>query len=480
VRTNYLDSSYGFINSPALFLFPEKLIHTPIEVEFEVNKYFRNIYCPLKKINNIFHADDYDELFDSPFFLSNRESFQFTSYNCRHEVIVEGNVSEKIKSNLVRDLKVITDYQSEIFDGNPNEYYLFIINMTEDNYGGLEHRACSVNVFDHSSLNDSTEYNRLLGLLAHEYFHLWNVKRIRPKALGPFNYLAPNLTRELWIAEGITSFYDNFILLKTGFYFKSEYMSEVLKDINRLEDSFGEDRMSLEESSFTAWIKYYKQNANSHNTGISYYVKGAILTLCIDLRIRQLSDSKKTFNDVMRYLYKRYAVKKNRGFTKSEFFTAITSATGFDLIHEFEPFISQKIRIPISKYLELIGIKLSKTAKKSCLPFEVKTNSGKEIISKIFEKYMPDIDIQVGDEIIAINGIRITKNKIDSIQSEIPEDSEITLLISRREIILERKMICKFNFSYRIQSPISNNDYEELFKTNILAKEFFQQIGAQT
>lgn len=469
VRTNFLDTEYGFINPPSLFIYPEGLLDNKVEIQIETNSYFKYIYTALDKKDNLYIANNFDQLYDSPIHISNCESISFESFECHHEVILEGSITKDIRANLILDLKKITDYESKLFGINPNKYYLFIINLTESNYGGLEHAASSVNAFDPLKLHDRTEYTRLLGLLAHEYFHLWNVKRIRPIELLPYNYQEPNLTKELWIAEGITSFYDNYILLQCGFYTNEEYLGEILSDIMRLEDSVGDENMSLEDSSFTAWTKFYKQQANSHNTGISYYVKGAVLVLCMNIYILKNSDCKYSFIDILRALYTKYFIKKNRGFSKEEFFETTEEVIGFSLLDKFEKYISDTIRIPVFDFLEEIGVKKEEISSKISFGFDTKERDGKILISKIFQhRTAGKTDVNLHDEILAINGIRASRDSIDGVKASITNGEEITLLLSRKNRIIERNLKCETIKTYRL--VIDNVPSEKILK---LRRAFF-------
>lgn len=468
VRTNYLDSEFGFINPPGLFLFPDGFLDAPIQVQFRLNNYFKKIYTPLTKREEHLYASNFDELYDSPFLLSNVKSNSFQVESCRHEVVILGDISEKNRTKLLEDIQLITKYQIQTMKSSPNVYYLFIINLLEKAYGGLEHKACSVNIFDGSLVDNFVEYKKLLGLLSHEYFHLWNVKRIRPFALGPFDYQRPALTKELWIAEGITSFYDNYFLYKTGQFSRRDYLQEIVNDYSRMESSRGDLVMTLEESSFTAWTKYYKQNQNSHNISISYYIKGALLALCINLYILEKTNAEKQLLDVMQYLYKTYAVKKDRGFNKKEFFDAIEESTGVDAFKEFNSYLIEKKSIPVNHYLKKIGVKIEESTKKSCLHFETKTQKGKEIVSKIFYQWLPNIDLSIGDEILAINNLRCEKEVIDKLATEIESGEVIDVLISRRGKIRKINFIANYSYHFRFEID------EEAIKSNPLAQKFFE------
>ncbi|HNH10612.1 MAG TPA: M61 family peptidase, partial [Leptospiraceae bacterium] len=271
-----------------------------------------------------------------------------------------------------------------------------------------------------------------------------------------------------------TSFYDNYILYKIGIMSKNDWLNEVLSDINRLADSSGEDYMSLEEASFTAWTKYYRQNPNSHNVSISYYIKGFLLSLCMNISILEQTDGRKNLMHLMRTLYRKYHLKKNKGFTKQEFFRTAEEEFGFDLQAEFEQYISEKKRIPAEFYLDKLGIKLAKTMKKSVFPFEVKTESGKQIISKIFSQWsIPDLEI--GDELIGINSRRVSRDVFEKLKLSLPDSSEAELILSRKGRIFYAKVETKMIYTYQIPYPVLEEDFEEIFRTNRIAECFFRR-----
>lgn len=474
VRSNFLDTEYGFINSPGFFLYPQTdYFESKIQVEFEKRPFFKFVYSPLPKDKKgFFIAKNFDELYDSPFQISNQKSITFESNGCSHELIIEGQKYPDIKEELVSDLKKIITYETKLMEILPNKYYLFILNLTENVYGGLEHSACSVNSFDPIKLTTKEDYTKLLGLLAHEYFHLWNVKRIRPIALGPFDYSVPNLSKDLWIAEGITSFYDNYVLLKCKLYTTEEYLEEIKNDIMKLEKSNGESWMSLEESSLTSWTKFYKQNSGSHNTGISYYTKGAILTLCMDLFIRKQTECQKNFINIMRLLYEKFYIKQNRGFTKEEFFQTAMEATDIDLSKEFGKYLVERKKIPVYDYLKIIGVQKVESDIATELSFTTKTVNGKEVINKIYEhKNAGLVDINLNDELIAIDGYRINAYSLDSIKKQLKPNTDVQLLLARRGRVIQRTIRSETTFlKKRLQ--FSKNASNEVLK---IRKNFFEE-----
>ncbi|TGM61035.1 M61 family metallopeptidase [Leptospira meyeri] len=441
VRTNYLETEFGFINPPALFLYPEGNLEKPSSVQFQVSEFFPYVYSSLTRDLEDpfrFHAENFDELFDSPFHLSKKNSVFFTAGTTKHELLVEGDVSFDFKTKLANDLKRITETQIEWMMESPNPYYLFVLNLSLPAYGGLEHRASSINYFNPDLISDEEEYKRLLELLSHEYFHLWNIKRIRPIALGPFDYQKPNLTRELWIAEGFTSFYDVYFLFHSGFLSKEEYISKLQSDIFALEDNEADSWMSLEESSFTAWTKYYKRNGNSHNITVSYYTKGGVLALCMNLFLLQESKERKTIRHVFHKLNEVFVKTKQRGFTKQEFFDTVKDVTGVDLKTEFNEYLEFPKPIPVDLYLDIIGIRRIQTDLTGETGFKIKEKNGNLYIQKLLHKSdMDSFDLMLDDEILAINGKRATPSNLQNLEKNLRPGEKFHIILSRAGKIRE-------------------------------------------
>ncbi|MDF3819614.1 M61 family peptidase [Leptospira sp. 96542] len=462
VRTNYLTNEFGFINPPAMFLYKENSLDSEVTVEFDVDNFFPNIYTSLERTSKQkFKAIDFDELYDSPFHLTIWNSLFFESGGTKHELLIEGDIGFDFKTKLTNDLQKITETQIQWMGSSPNEYYLFVVNLSMPSYGGLEHKKSSINFFNPELIGDDDEYKRLLELLSHEYFHLWNVKRIRPIALGPFDYQKPNLTKELWIAEGVTSFYDMYFLYLSGFLTRDEYISRFQSDIFALEETEGEDWMSLEESSFTAWTKYYKRNANSHNTTVSYYTKGGVLVLCMNIFLLEQSEGKFSLKQIYNRLYNLYAVEKGRGFTKQEFFEVCEEVTGINLKLEFNEYLEKPKKIPVALYLSKIGLQKMESDPIGDFGFKLKEKNGNLFVQKIIHKSETNsIQLQIDDEIIAVNGKRVNLTAFQRFEKQALPGEKFHLTIARnnklRETIIEVTTSFKVKKLVTIQNPTEN------------------------
>ncbi|TGL69707.1 M61 family metallopeptidase [Leptospira kmetyi] len=451
VRSNYFTTEFCLLHPPALFLYPRDLEVSEITLEISNALPFEFCHSGLAGKGKKRGSTDLDEFLDAPILLSNRAAIPFRSGECDHEIVLEGELSKSVQKTLIADLQKITEEQIRAFGESPNARYLFVLILSEGAYGGLEHLNSSVNMYDPLKALSKDGYLKLLELLSHEYFHLWNVKRIRPIALGPFDYQKPSLTKELWIAEGITSFYDAYFLVRTKHLSAESYLAKVMEDLQSLEKSEGESWMSLEDSSFTAWTKFYNRpnDPNANNTGVSYYVKGGILALAMDLYLLSETSGKFSLLDVMNEVYQTFFVGKKRGFTKIEFFEAAKKRTGVDLKLEFGDYLDKPVVIPIERYFHKIGVKRLDSSPGVELGFTTREERGNLILSKVDWKVLdPSVDLSQGDEWIALNGSRIHSGNRKDLLKQFKAGDKVELLIARRGKILKRKL----KLSKRFQS----------------------------
>jgi len=276
-------------------------------------------------------------------------------------------------------------------------------------------------------------------LVSHEYFHIWNVKRLRPENLGPFNYDAENYTTNLWISEGFTAYYDNLMLRKAGLIDESTYLSFLSNDINAVENRPGNKLQTLKESSFDAWIKQYRQNENSINTTVTYYNKGALIALLLDLEILQATKGEKGLDAVMKAMYDQYYKKEDRGFTEAEFIAMAEKKAGKSLTPIFD-YVDSATSLDYNTYLKFAGLMLVNAAEGSELAdLGVKTTlqNGKLVVTNVMSGSGAWVNgINVKDEIISIDNIRINSSlEIDNLLKSAKPGDEIQVLVSRDGIL---------------------------------------------
>jgi predicted metalloprotease with PDZ domain len=366
---------------------------------------------PVKGRANTFFAPDFDVLYDSPIEVGNQDIFEFDAAGVKHEVAMYGGGNYD-KARLSADMAKIVTEETKVFNENPNKRYVFIVHNTQAGGGGLEHLNSTVLGAIRLGYAADDSYKSFLGLVAHEYFHLWNVKRLRPKALGPFDYSIENYTTNLWIAEGFTAYYDNLMLRRTNIYSPEKYLDLLTTDINTVENQAGNRIQPVSEASFDAWIKYYRPNENSRNSTISYYDKGAMIGLILDLEILGATKGVKRLDDVMKAMYDEYYKKQKRGYTDAEFKAMAEKIAGKSLDEIYTKYINGTESISFNSYLGHAGLYLvNDNANKSVATLGTGTavRDGKVIITYVQRNTAAWIDgLSVNDEIIAVDDYRVT------------------------------------------------------------------------
>jgi predicted metalloprotease with PDZ domain len=291
---------------------------------------------------------------------------------------------------------------------------------------------------------DDNKYKHLLSLVAHEYFHLWNVKRLRPIELGPFDYEKENYTTMLWIAEGFTAYFDDLIMKRAGYYSDTEYLAIVSSTINKVQNQYGHKVMALSESSFNSWIKTYLTNENSNNVGISYYQKGMLVALILDLEILQLSNGSRRLDDVMRSLYNDFYLKENKGFTEQEFISSLSKIADQDLGLLVYDLVHTTKDPDYSKYFSYVGLVLKNqngNPAKAYLGIGSKEENGRTIITTV-ELGSPasKAGLSAQDEIIAVNNYRVSGPVTEILKRSKPGES-LQILVSRGGQLREFKVV---------------------------------------
>lgn len=417
VRTNHLDATHGYFNGAALFFFIPGWERQPIRVTVVPPKPDWRVTTPLHSLPgkpNTFEAADFDTLVDSPFEIGTQRLYDFEVRSKPHQLAIwgQGNANPE---RIIEDTKKIIEVEAEMFGGLPYERYLFLLHLSSNAFGGLEHKnSCSL-IFSRFGFRSQEKYNRFIQLVAHEFFHLWNVKRIRPKALERFNYEQENYTTSLWFCEGTTSYYDMVIPFRAKIYDAKNLLENLSKEITQLQTIPGRKVQPLSESSFDAWIKLYRRDANSNNCQISYYLKGEIVSFLLDLLIRARQGNQRSLDDVMRQMWQRFGMEEV-GFTPEQLKDVIESVAQTDLSEFFNRYIDGTDELPFDEYLEPFGLRLSAIGSEEAVPHlgaNVNADNGKTMIQFV-EAASPAAmaGINAGDELLAINGWRVTAEQL--------------------------------------------------------------------
>lgn len=461
VRNSFVDNSHAFLSPTGIFMYIPGQVNQATQISIKPVPSWSKISTGLEPVPNkanTFHADNFDILFDSPIEIGNQEVFEFQAAGVKHEVAMYGGGNYDTE-RLKRDMAKIVATETSIFGSNPNKRYVFIVHNYNSAGGGLEHLNSTVLGMSRYNYADANTYNNFLALVAHEYFHLWNVKRLRPAALGPFDYDQENYTTNLWISEGFTAYYDNLSVRRAGLYSQKEYIDALTNEINTVANQPGDRIQPVSEASFDAWIKAYRPNENSRNMTISYYDKGAMIALILDLEILQASKGTKRLDDVMKTMYNEYAMKKNRGFSDSEFRTTVENILGRPLNEIYDNYINGTQKIDFERYLNYVGMKLvDELANKSDPYIGTSTivKDGKIVITGIVRGSAAwTAGLNVNDELIGIDDNRITD--IDKMIARKKIGQKISLLISRDGLLqtIELTLIRNPTLKYKIV-PIDN------------------------
>ncbi|QKJ33222.1 M61 family metallopeptidase [Mucilaginibacter mali] len=410
VRTSFVNVAHGFISSAGTFLYPAGMLTNSSTIHIKPYKGWDKVSTSLDMVGSdpfTVHAPNYDILYDSPIEVGNQDVFGFDAAGVKYEVAMclGGNYD---KERLKKDLKKLVEKETEIFGENPNKRYVFIVHNYAKGGGGLEHLSSTVLGATRDAYATEAGYQRFLGLAAHEHFHLWNVKRLRPIALGPFNYDEENYTTDLWIAEGFTNYFDNLVIHRLGLYSTENYLATLCGDINLIENSPGNKIQPLYEASYDAWIKYYRPTENSANMSVSYYSKGSVAAMMLDLEIIQDSKCKYSLDDVMKYMYTEYYKVKKRGYTDDEFKQGLEKFAGKNLDEFYKKYIYGLDAVDYKKYLGYAGLELVDDRaglNEPSLGITLVANINKPVVATVLRDGAAWVDgLNVNDEINAIDG----------------------------------------------------------------------------
>lgn len=370
VRTSHVDADHAFLSPAATFLFVRGADGRPARHEHVVQVQAPEgwtAFCALPSRGGAFVAPDYDTLVDSPLEVGPHRVLEFSHEGVPFRIVLAG-AGELDEAKLRDDVARIVAETTQVFGNQPYPAYTFLLELVDNGGGGLEHADSCVCMISRWNFGKPKEYRDALGLIAHEFFHAWNVKRFRPAALGPFDYDRENYTGDLWVAEGITSFVDDFVLLRAGFYEKpGDWLAQVGGSFKELAETPGAARMSLAQASRDTWIKFYRPDENSRNSSISYYSKGALVALMLDLRIRRETGGERGLFDALRLGWERFTAR-GEGFPEGAMLALSSEAAGRDVSDFFARYVSGTAPLEPNEDLAFVGLQLARTPAKTERP----------------------------------------------------------------------------------------------------------------
>ena len=465
VRAAHLDQNHAFFNGTSVFLRVLGQEDQPHVVDIqrpddEAAETWR-VATSLPELKakrygyGTYIASDYDELIDHPVEQGDFALATFKAHGIPHDIVISGRVPNLDLARLSADLKAICETQIAFFEPKtkkaPMDRYVFLTLAVGDGYGGLEHRASTALICARADLPSiaskskeiSDGYLQYLGLCSHEYFHTWNVKRIKPAAFAPYNLQVENYSPLLWLFEGFTSYYDDLMLVRAGLIDEPAYFKLLGKTVGSVLRGSGRTKQSVADSSFDAWGKYYRQDENAPNAIISYYTKGSLIGLALDLSIRAKTGGKKSLDDVMRALWQRFGRDfysgAGRGVTPAEAEALFDEISG----GRFKPFFDKYIRgtedVPLAKLLAPFGVKYNdehKSAKPS-LDINLGRDGNDCKLSTVHENGAAHFaGLSAGDILIAIDGLRITATNLETLLSRYAVGATVEIHAFRRDELI--------------------------------------------
>ncbi|MCY0878285.1 MAG: PDZ domain-containing protein [Firmicutes bacterium] len=438
---NHLDQSHAYFNGAHLFFLVDDYKAAPYEVRIVAPPEW-HVSTGLDPVDGApfrYRASDYDILLDSPFEIGTHRRLTFTVDDKRHEVAIWGHGNED-PEQLTRDLSAIVQAQRDLFGELPYNHYTFILHLTDRGTGGLEHLNSTTCGTSRFAYKPRKNYRRVLKLLSHEFFHLWNVKRIHPEMLGPFDYNREVYTHLLWAMEGFTDYFATLTLRYANLFSLKEYLTTVADNIQAYEKKPGRFVQSLSESSFDTWIKLYKPDEDSPNRTISYYLKGDLVGLCLDLELRQRTQGRYGLDEVLRRLYRRYGAQ-GVGFPESVYQETVEEVGASSFQTFFDQYIDGTEPIPFDHFLGYAGLTVQRqykrsdrdegtnddtppqTSPKAWLGIDATLSNGRLVIQHTYSDGPAATLLNPGDQLLAINGYQV--NTVEELEERIALDHAI-------------------------------------------------------
>ncbi len=466
VRAAHLDQTHGFFNGTSVFPAVAGREHDPCVVDIRppVGRAFANwkvatALAPARGEKGCarpmgfgrYRADDYDELVDHPVEMGTFTHAAFETAGVAHELALTGR-HDCDTDRLCADLAKICAWQIDLFGRPaPVDRYLFLTTIVGDGYGGLEHRASTALLASRKDLpwpgmiGAPDGYKSFLGLCSHEYFHAWNVKRIKPAAFVPYDLATENYTRLLWVFEGFTSYYDDLALVRAGVIGAEDYLTLLARTIGKVLSGTGRLKQSVAESSFDAWTKYYRQDENAPNAIVSYYAKGALIALALDLQLRAGSAGKRSLDDVMRLLWQRHG-RSGNGVGEEDVFALVaevaagaTGGRGGKLADWLRRTVSGTADLPLARLLRDFGIdyRAEPATTTPVLGVKLATGNDKAKLANVFDDGPAQrAGLSAGDTLVAMDGLKVGTTSLDAMLGRRKPGDRVGIHAFRRDELM--------------------------------------------
>jgi predicted metalloprotease with PDZ domain len=477
VRAAHLDQTHAFFNGACVFLLPIGFEHERCSVDilppagdryqgWRVATGLAAARGTRRPAFGTYEAADYDELIDCPVELGDFALGRFDVLGVPHEIVVTGGVPRLDMKRLTGDLARVCEAQVRLFEPRsrraPFSRYTFLTLAIGEGYGGLEHRnstalICKREGLPYVGMNDSTEaYRSFLGVASHEYFHAWSVKRIRPADFVPYDLTQENYTRLLWVFEGFTSYYDDLLLARAGLLTEAQYLETIARTMTVVSQRSSRLKQSLAESSFDAWIKYYRQDENAPNSVVSYYQKGSLVALALDLTIRGRTAGRRSLDDVMRLLWKHFkaAGMEYAGVTDEGFVRIAEDATGLPLASLIAEWTEGTRDPDYAALLAPFGVRCARrpaldVAHFALLGVRTANDAGDCKLTHIHDGSPAQASgLSANDVLVALDGLRVTPTNLDALLARYATGDVVEVLVFRHDQLM------RFKLKLAVQPPL--------------------------
>ena len=444
VRNNWIEAGFAMLNGAPTFISLVGELARPHEVRIELAPGWSASATALTPVigkAHVYRADNFDTLVDSPIVLGNPVQREFTVGGKCHVAVFEGDPSLIDIERVTEDLRKIVEAAARLMGGRIDYPHYHFLNMVVEAGGGLEHTNCCLVMTNRFTTRTRRAYVGYLSLVAHEFFHAWNIKRLRPIELGPFDYEAEVYTSALWMCEGFTDYYAALLPRRAGLSTHDEFFEELSSHIETLQTTPGRLVRSAAMASFDAWIKQYRPDENTPNTTINYYTKGAVIAFLLDARIRRATGGEKSIDDAIRHAYERYST--TRGFTLEEFYQTMSEVAGTDLRPWFARTAESTEELEYTEALEWFGLRFRPIeAGRAWIGATTRNRGGRVLVSQVRRETPAHIaGLNVDDEIVAIDDIRVRADGLASRLEQYRPGAKVSLLVARRDRLMRLEMI---------------------------------------
>jgi predicted metalloprotease with PDZ domain len=458
VRTNWVEAEFAILNGAPTFLTLVDGLTLAHDVTLELPDAWAETWTGMPRHpdggRHHYLAPDFDTLVDSPVYAGNPAVYEFEVAGKKHYLVNHGEGGIWDGPRSAEDVQSIVEAAYRFWGELPYERYVFL-NLITEGRGGLEHKNSNLIMTSRWRARVPKDYRGWLAGESHEFFHAWNVKRLRPLALGPFDYEHEVYTRSLWVAEGVTSYYDDLLLERASLMTEKQYLKALSRQIESLQTTPGRKVRPLELSSFDSWIRQYRPDENSRNATISYYTKGAVVAFLLDAKIRRATRGEKSLDDVMRMAYELYS--NDRGYTPEEFRAVASEIAGDDLSSWFETALDTTDELSYEEALDWYGLRFkqpdgssesepesepSESEHTAWLGFDTRNDNGRLVVTRVLRDTPAyDDGFNVDDEILGIDDYRVEASEWKTRLEQYQPGDEAEVLVSRRERLLRLPVV---------------------------------------